>query len=60
MGSWASTGFARLFLSFVPWLTMTISSDPESLHARALNTYLPGEAAELMGETPISAQSNPV
>lgn len=33
---------------------MIISSDPESLHVRSLNMCLPGEAAEQVGETPVS------
>lgn len=54
MGSWASTGSARLFLSFVLWLMLTISSDTETLRTRALNICLPAEAAEQAGETPTS------
>ena len=54
MSSWVSSGFARLLLSFVPWVMITISSDPESLHVRSTKVCLPGEAAEQMGETPVS------
>ena len=54
MSSWVSSGFARLLLSFVPSVMITISSDPESLHVRSMKVCLPGEAAEQMGETPVS------